>query len=76
MRLGLMEMTVDGKRAVTLFGAGGICATAHLIDFLCAGLSDPGSAALTANAAFATRPHGGCVARVLDGLCPTAWEIA
>ena len=25
---------------------------------------------------LATRPHGGGAARVLDGLCPAAWEIA
>lgn len=52
MRLGLMETTDDGKRAATLLGACGICATAYLIDILCAGLSDSGSAALTANVAL------------------------
>lgn len=52
MRLGLMETTDGGKRATTLFGAGGICAAAYPIDVLCAGLCDPGSAALTANVAL------------------------
>lgn len=52
MRLGLMETTDNGKRAATLLGAGSICTAAYLIDILCAGLSDPGSAALTANVAL------------------------
>lgn len=52
MRLGLMETTDDGKRAATLLGAGAICAAAYLVDILCAGLSDPDSAALTANVAL------------------------
>lgn len=52
MRLGLMETTDDGKRAATLLGAGAICAAAHLVDILCARLSDPDSAALTANVAL------------------------
>ena len=47
-----METTGDGKRAATLLGAGVLCAAAYFIDILCAGLSDPGSAALTANAAL------------------------
>lgn len=52
MRLGLTETTGDGKRAATLLGAGAICAAAYLIDILCARLSVPGSAALTANVAL------------------------
>lgn len=52
MRLGLTETTDDGKRAATLLSAGGICAAAYLIDILCAGLSNPGSAALAANVAL------------------------
>lgn len=52
MRLGLMETTDDGKRAATLLGAGALCAATHLIDILRVGLSDPGSATLTANVAL------------------------
>lgn len=48
MRLGLMETTDDCKRAATLLGAGALCAATHLIDILRVGLSDPGSATLTA----------------------------
>ena len=40
-----METTGDGKRAA-------ICAAAPLVDILCARLSDPDSAALTANVAL------------------------
>ena len=47
-----METTGDGKRASTLLGAGAICAVAHHVDILCARLSDPDSAALTANVAL------------------------
>lgn len=47
-----METTGDGKRASTLLGAGAICAAVHLVDILCARLSDPDSAALTANVAL------------------------
>ena len=47
-----METTGDGKRASTLLGAGAICVAAHLVDILCARLSDPDSAALTANVAL------------------------
>lgn len=50
MRLGLTE-TTDDKRAATLLGACALCAAAYLVGILCAGLSDPGSAALTANVA-------------------------
>ena len=52
MRLGLMGTTDDGKRAATLLGTGALCAATYLIDILCAGLNDPGSAALTANVAL------------------------
>lgn len=52
MRLGLTETTDDGKRAATLLGACALCAAVYLVDILCAGLSDPGSAALTANVAL------------------------
>lgn len=52
MRLGLMDTTDDGKRAAMIFSTGALCAAAFLIDFLCAGLSGPESAALTANAAL------------------------
>ena len=52
MRLGLMETTDDGKRAATLLGACALYAAAYLADVLCAGLSDSGSAALTANVAL------------------------
>lgn len=52
MWLGLTETTDDGKQAATLLGAGAICAAAHLVDILCARLSDPDSAALTANVAL------------------------
>lgn len=52
MRLELIETTDDDKRVAMLFSIGTLCAAAHLIDFLCAGLSDPGFAALTANAAL------------------------
>lgn len=47
-----METTGDDKRTSTLLGAGAICAAAHLVDILCARLSDPDSAALTANVAL------------------------
>lgn len=52
MRLGLMETTGNGRRAATLLGVGALFATICLIDILCAGLSEPGSAALTANIAL------------------------
>lgn len=56
MRLGLMETTGDSKRAATLLGADVICAAAYLVDILCAGLSDPDSAAFTSNVALLLGP--------------------
>lgn len=70
-----METTGDGKRTSTLLGAGAICAAAHLVDILCARLSDPDSAALTANVALPLDLMVGGAACALDSLCPTAWEV-
>lgn len=52
MWLGLTETTDDGKQAATLLGACALCAAAYPVDILCTELSDPDSAALTANVAL------------------------
>lgn len=52
MWLGLTETTDDGKQAATLLGACALCAAAYSVDILCTELSDPDSAALTANVAL------------------------
>ncbi len=52
MRLGFMETIGNGRRAATFLGVGALCALIYLVDILCAGLGDPGSAALTVNIAL------------------------